>query len=77
MERYFITRSSAVERIVAERRTLIKDQEQGATARGAVDRAARIEELSKLLHDVRAGRSTDVLMPTAGGGRVHLLVTAG
>ncbi|MFP3637794.1 hypothetical protein [Paraburkholderia sp. SIMBA_054] len=75
MEQYFVSRRSAVRRIVAERQALIKDQEQRSftVSRDNID--ARLAELSRLLVDVRAARLVDIQVPTAGGGRVRLLVT--
>lgn len=66
MEEVFVTRASAVARIVTARRALQKDSEN-ADAMSAHDRASRLERLDRLLFDVRAGRLCDFRMPSDGG----------
>jgi hypothetical protein len=73
MEEYFVTRSSAVAWVISERQALIR-QEEGASDHDGVDRHARIDELSQLLFDVRAGRTLDFLLPTSSG-TIRVFVT--
>lgn len=56
---------------------MIKEQEQGATSRCGAECGTRLDELMRVLLDVRAGRSDNLQIPTAGGGQVKLLVTPG
>ena len=74
MEEFFVSRSSAVARIVAARRALLKEEDEGAGL-NAGERQSRLELLERLLFDVRAGRRTDFVMPTPSG-QIRLLVTA-
>jgi hypothetical protein len=63
MEEVFVTRASAIARIVAARKALQKDSESGSGA-GTQDRALRLE---RLLVDVRSGRLADFRMPSERG----------
>jgi len=67
MEEVFVTRASAIARIVMARRALQKDSESASDVNGR-DCAARLERLDRLLFDVRAGRICDFRMPADGGG---------
>jgi len=74
MEEYFVSQSSAVAWVVSERQALIRREDDGAPAEDSFDRSARIEELTRLLFDVRAGRTEDFLLPTSRG-KVRVFVT--
>ncbi len=72
MEEYFVTRSSAVAWVVAERQGLVARADE--PAHDAADSPhTRLEELTQLLFDVRAGRVASFLLPTARGTvRIHV-----
>ena len=74
MEEYFVTRSSAIAWVVSEHQALIKQEDDRAPIQDSVDRRARIEEVARLLFDVRAGRTLEFLLPTARG-TVRVFVT--
>ena len=76
MEEHFVTRSSAVQRIVAARETLIEQEKKGESLAAAFERQTRIDELAQLLFDVRAGRTSEFLLPSATG-QVRIFVSPG
>jgi hypothetical protein len=76
MEEFFVTKSSAIQRIAAMRQGLIKKEEKGESPGAAAERQSRIDELAQLLVDVRAGRVVDFLLPAATG-TVRIFVSPG
>jgi hypothetical protein len=66
MEEVFVTRASAVARILRARKALLKDGEN-ADGSGARDTTSRLERLDRLLFDVRSGRTHDFEMPSDRG----------
>ncbi|MBP0595015.1 hypothetical protein J8I87_36215 [Paraburkholderia sp. LEh10] len=66
MEEVFVSRSSAVARIMTARQALLKDSAEVADMTDG-EKAARLELLDRLLFDVRAGRTCDFTMPTPNG----------
>jgi hypothetical protein len=73
MDEVFVTRTSAVERIVKARKALQQNLEN-TDGVGALDTASRLEWLDRLLVDVRAGRLSDFRIPLERG-ETRVLVT--
>ncbi|MEI5998398.1 hypothetical protein H3V53_14650 [Paraburkholderia bengalensis] len=73
MEEVFVSKSSAIARIVMARKALLKDPNE-TTALTSDETAKRLERLERLLFDVRAGRTRDFTMPTSDG-EVRVFVT--
>jgi hypothetical protein len=73
MEEVFVSKSSAIARIVKARQALLKDAVE-TTALTSGEKAKRLELLERLLFDVRAGRTRDFTMPTSNG-EVRVFVT--
>ncbi|MPW20932.1 hypothetical protein GCT13_29695 [Paraburkholderia sp. CNPSo 3157] len=71
MEEVFVSRSSAVARILTARQALLRDDAHELTAG---EKAAQVERLDRLLFDVRAGRTCDFIMPTSNG-EIRIFVT--
>ncbi|WP_087734812.1 hypothetical protein [Paraburkholderia piptadeniae] len=73
MEEVFVSRSSAVARILTARQALLKDSDD-AHGLTAGEKEAQLERLDRLLFDVRAGRTQDFIMPTPNG-EIRIFVT--
>lgn len=73
MEEVFVSRTSAVARILTAREALLRepDHAHGLTSG---DKASRVEQLEQLLFDVRAGRTFDFILPTPQGD-IRVFVT--
>jgi hypothetical protein len=72
MERMFLTRTSAIERIMLRRRSVI-DALNGRDVSGAPMLNAELAELEQLLLDVRAGRMAEFMLQ--GDAPLHCFVT--
>lgn len=76
MEEFFVSRASAVERIVLARRSLMKELEGASAGAYALSQGpSLLDKLQQLLFDVRAGRVSDFLMPSLNS-KVRILVMA-
>ncbi|AUT65988.1 hypothetical protein [Paraburkholderia terrae] len=76
MEEFFVSRASAVERIVLARRALMKEIEgAGAGAFALSQGPSLLDRLEQLMFDVRAGRISDFVMPSLTS-KVRILVMA-
>jgi hypothetical protein len=73
VEVFFVSRSSAVERIMLARRVLLKEIEGAAGAFALGQGPSLLDKLEQLLFDVRAGRVTDFVMPSLNS-KVRILV---
>jgi hypothetical protein len=73
MEEVFVSRMSAVARILTARQALLKDSDR-AHGLSAGEKAAQVERLDRLLFDVRAGRMCELVMP-APNGEIRVFVT--
>ncbi|MEM5385046.1 hypothetical protein VSR68_15785 [Paraburkholderia phymatum] len=73
MEEVFVSRTSAVARILTARQALLNDSDD-ARWLTAGEKAAQVERLDRLLFDVRAGRTWDFVMPTPNG-EIRIFVT--
>jgi hypothetical protein len=73
MEEVFVSKSSAVARIVAARQALLKDSADTEVLTES-EKATRLERLERLLFDMRAGRTCDFIMPTPNGD-IRIFVT--
>jgi hypothetical protein len=76
MEEVFTSKSGAVARLMTARKALLKESDDSGGMRGGMSGggAARLEQIERLLFDVRAGRTNDFTMPTASG-QVRVFVT--
>jgi hypothetical protein len=75
VEEFFVSRSSAVERIILARRVLMKEIEAAQAGAYALSQGpSLLDKLEQLLFDVRAGRLSDFVMPSLGG-KTRVLVT--
>ena len=76
MEEFFVSRGSAVERIVLARRALMREIEGSSAGAYALSQGpSLLDKLEQLLFDVRAGRISDFIMPSLSS-KVRILVTA-
>ncbi|WP_109481181.1 hypothetical protein [Paraburkholderia sp. C35] len=76
MEAFFVSRASAVERIMLARRALMKEIEGADAGAYALSQGpSLLDKLEQLLFDVRAGRISDFVMPSLSS-KVRILVTA-
>jgi len=77
VEEFFVSRASAVERIVLARRALMKEIEGASAGAFALSQGpSLLERLEQLMFDVRAGRVSDFVMPSLTS-KVRILVMAG
>ncbi|BDC43337.1 MULTISPECIES: hypothetical protein [Paraburkholderia] len=76
MEEFFVSRASAVERIVLARRALMKEIEGASAGAFALSQGpSLLDRLEQLMFDVRAGRISDFVMPSLTS-KVRILVMA-
>ncbi|WP_035995963.1 hypothetical protein [Paraburkholderia caribensis] len=76
MEEFFVSRASAVERIVLARRALMKEIDGASAGAFALSQGpSLLERLEQLMFDVRAGRVSDFVMPSLTS-KVRILVMA-
>ncbi|BCG02790.1 hypothetical protein PPGU19_073580 (plasmid) [Paraburkholderia sp. PGU19] len=76
MEEFFVSRASAVERIVLARRALMKEIEGASAGAFALSQGpSLLDRLERLMFDVRAGRISDFVMPSLTS-KVRILVMA-
>jgi len=76
VEEFFVSRASAVERIMRARRSLMKEMEGASAGAYALSQGpSLLDKLEQLLFDVRAGRISDFLMPSLNS-KVRILVMA-
>ncbi|MGT2476873.1 hypothetical protein BZM27_19380 [Paraburkholderia steynii] len=76
MEEFFVSRASAVERIVLARRALKKEMEGTSAGAFALSQGpSLLDRLEQLMFDVRAGRISDFVMPSLTS-KVRILVMA-
>jgi hypothetical protein len=76
VEEFFVSRASAVERIVLARRALMKEIEGASAGAFALSQGpSLLDRLEQLMFDVRAGRISDFVMPSLTS-KVRLLVMA-
>ncbi|TXC81252.1 hypothetical protein FRZ40_41085 [Paraburkholderia azotifigens] len=74
MEEYFVSRASAVERVILARRTLMREMEVASAGAYALSQGpSLLDKLEQLLFDVRAGRISDFVMPSLKS-KVRILV---
>jgi uncharacterized protein len=66
MERLFLTRSRAIEKIMVRRR-IVNDALDGRHTTDTDPLRAELAELERMLLDVRAGRATEFVVHDAGG----------
>ena len=77
VEEFFVSRASAVERIVLARRALMKEIEGASAGAFALSQGpSLLDRLEQLMFDVRAGRVSDFVMPSLTS-KVRILVMAG
>jgi hypothetical protein len=76
VEEFFVSRASAVERIVLARRALMKEIEGTSAGAFALSQGpSLLDRLEQLMFDVRAGRISDFVMPSLTS-KVRILVMA-
>jgi hypothetical protein len=76
VEEFFVSRASAVERIVLARRALMKEIEGASAGAFALSQGpSLLDRLEQLMFDVRAGRISDFVMPSLTS-KVRILVMA-
>ncbi len=76
VEKFFVSRASAVERIVLARRALKKEMEGASAGAFALSQGpSLLDRLEQLMFDVRAGRISDFVMPSLTS-KVRILVMA-
>jgi len=76
VEEFFVSRASAVERIVRARRALMKEIEGASAGAFALSQApSLLDRLEQLMFDVRAGRISNFVMPSLTS-KVRILVMA-
>ncbi|CAD6506953.1 hypothetical protein ACFQ3P_00135 [Paraburkholderia sabiae] len=76
MEEYFVSRASAVERVIFARRALMREMEGASAGAYALSQGpSLLDKLEQLLFDVRAGRVSDFVMPSLNS-KVRILVTS-
>lgn len=76
MEEFFVSRASAVERIVLARRALMKEIDGASAGAFALSQGpSLLDRLEQLMFDVRAGRISDFVMPSLTS-KVRILVMA-
>lgn len=74
VEEYFVSRASAVERVILARRALMRDMEAASAGAYALSQGpSLLDRLEQLLFDVRAGRVSDFIMPSLKS-KVRILV---
>lgn len=74
VEEYFVSRASAVERVILARRTLMREMEVASAGAYALSQGpSLLDKLEQLLFDVRAGRISDFVMPSLKS-KVRILV---
>ncbi|MEM5368532.1 hypothetical protein V4C53_21175 [Paraburkholderia azotifigens] len=74
VEEYFVSRASAVERVILARRTLMREMELASAGAYALSQGpSLLDKLEQLLFDVRAGRISDFVMPSLKS-KVRILV---
>ncbi|MEP9325159.1 hypothetical protein PPMP20_18785 [Paraburkholderia phymatum] len=77
MEEFFVSRASAVERVILARRALIREMEDASAGAFALSQGpSLLDRLEQLLFDVRAGRVSDFIMPSLSSN-VRILVMTG
>jgi hypothetical protein len=65
VEAFFVSRASAVERVVLARRALMKELDAASAGAFALSQGpSLLDRLEQLLLDVRAGRVSDFVMPS-------------
>jgi hypothetical protein len=69
MQQLFVSRDGAVRRLLERKRQLMGEATPMESIESSTSRAAAIEEVDRLLLDVRAGR-TDVFELTDGTGEI-------
>ena len=69
MQQLFVSRDGAVRRILERKRQLMGEATPMESIESSTSRAAAIEEVDRLVLDVRAGR-TDVFELTDGTGEI-------
>jgi hypothetical protein len=75
VEEFFVSRSSAVERIMLAKRALLREMETARAGAYALSQGpSLLDKLEQLLFDVRAGRVSDFMMPSLSS-KVRVLVT--
>ncbi|BCF92675.1 conserved hypothetical protein [Paraburkholderia caribensis] len=76
MEEFFVSRASAVERIVLARRALMREIEGASAGAFALSQGpSLLDRLEQLMFDVRAGRISDFVLPSLTS-KVRILVMA-
>ncbi|BFG77904.1 hypothetical protein PTKU46_59370 [Paraburkholderia terrae] len=74
VEEFFVSRASAVERIVLARRALMREIEGASAGAFALSQGpSLLDRLEQLMFDVRAGRISDFVMPSLTS-KVRILV---
>jgi len=76
VEEFFVSRASAVERIVLARRALMREIEGASAGAFALSQGpSLLDRLEQLMFDVRAGRISNFVMPSLTS-KVRILVMA-
>jgi len=76
VEEFFVSRASAVERIVLARRALMREIEGASAGAFALSQGpSLLDRLEQLMFDVRAGRISDFVLPSLTS-KVRILVMA-
>ncbi|MBN3758866.1 hypothetical protein G3N95_38565 [Paraburkholderia sp. Tr-20389] len=74
MEEFFVSRASAVERVILARRSLMREMDGASAGAFALSQGpSLLDKLEQLLFDVRAGRVSDFIMPSLNS-KVRILV---
>jgi hypothetical protein len=74
VEEFFVSRASAVERVMLARRALMREMESASAGAYALSQGpSLLDKLEQLLFDVRAGRVSDFVMPSLAS-KVRILV---